>query len=400
MRKLKNTEIVQLTLLQKKVNEYFSKNPRAKSVVFETNTGVHDFRCKVENQKGRLQILEMNLLEAPVGQVRDQEAQAQQAAMAQQQQALQPGPPMMPVSAAPLPPQAMPVMQMAPQQPVMVDPNQQQVPVDPAAMAPQPTPVQQPPVQPEPQQGPVNWDEIVASIEAAKAADPDGFTQRFGATPQQQLQNPNVPPEVVTQTEPPDQRGGQKIQSSAQPMSEASADYANITQQFMSSMDDLDSSKAAQLVQIIHQSMPKLRDPVEIKGAHNMLNMINSYRGKLDNPSVRQAVSTMTSGPSVHFGESKKKRKGLLFEQDDEMADDMSMEDAPFVPGTAEEAALVDSLKGQTVKDVKLVNNATAIGLELNLATTDWPAIFEFTKGGKLTFIFKDRRYVLHKKWN
>ncbi len=427
---MNNKELVRLDLLNRKIYEYFSKHPKSKSAVFKMEIGGDKTHWKVTRSSGNLKIVEVKsqtkkfVMEAPIGQVQaheddvmQQQAAAQQAAMAQQAAtqappppAPPPGAPMTPMSAAPMAPTPQPPVPMAP--PPMAAPPLA-APVAPPA---EPTGV-----------GTGAAQAAMQAVEQAKISDPEGFAQFFGATPQAQLQNPNTPPHLAINGDAPDQRGGQQIAAGADPLTEAGVEYTNMRNLFMQAVDQPTVPNLQAATTAIGSALSGL-NPQEKASAESMLQALATWQGKGADPTANAAADIIVKGPpgagpasflshKTRKGKKLREAPGNSFPVDAKKkepginpggieatapaaADDASSQpDIPFEPGTSEEQALVRNLKGQTIKDVTLENDNNIVRVEFDLATTDWPATLEWERGGKLTFIMKDRRYVLHKKW-
>lgn len=449
--------LVQLEILGNKINKYFFENPEAKSVVFEANFGSDNAKLHVVRNKKGLEIVEMFsngknfiLAEGPATRVLNQktdaveqlaaqtlqaqselqrqasEIQAAQAPMPVAQPPAPPAPsgppmgdPMAPVNAVPPPPTMMPPMPMAPPAPAPMPmaPPVMAPPVVPPAPAPMPMPTAPPPAMaipppqtappgqglpPEPQpmptaphqggdldpgaiqmppgmaQGGVDANELGDLHRQIQVKDPQGYEQEFGAVT---VGNGNIPPDIAAGTLPPPD----PEQEAVHPLQEVPIDFPQMQQAFDQAITNIphDPTLTGPAMQKITLGLGGLQGDQRAQGADMLATLAGTQ-------------------PEDEFGSlyAHKKSKGkFLKEQSPEGAKALS-DITSFQPGTSEESALVRGLKGQTVQDVSVENDEDSVKIELSLATTDWPVVFEFNKGGKVTYTFKDRRYVLLKSWN
>lgn len=448
--------LVQLEILGNKINEFFALNPLIKSAIFETNFGVPAKLRVVRHQKGGLQIVEMRasgktflLGEGPAAKVLKQQQNALGQAASQLQQAVAsiqaaqapapvmqpppppapppagppPGPPMGPMGALPAAPPPMPMappmgMPMGPMPPMpmpMAPP-----PLPPPAVAPPPLPPAPPPVAapppgpaapppegmpPEPEplptpphqggdidpgavqmpqgmaKGGVDAGELGDLHRQIQQTDPSGYEQEFGAVT---VGNGNVPPDIPAGTLPPPEPEEEAVQlQEIEPPSfpEIEQDYEKSITKF-----PLNQTQIGQTMQKITHGLGDLHGTERDLSADMLAVLAGTQE---DEPGL--------GGLYAH----KKTDKKILKEQETDISQKKDLADlAPFEPGTSEEAALVRGLKGQTIQDVSIENDEDSVRVQLTLASTDWPVIFEFQKGGKVTYTFKDRRYVLLKSWN
>ena len=457
-----NKHLVQLELLYNKINEFFTKNPKAESALFETNFEGDKARLRVVREEGKLNISQI-LKEAPVTKLSDRRTQGleqvasqiqqtqsqlqQQVADIQQVQQGQPppqpapiappmgpppGPEMGPLGAPP--PGMMPPMPMGVPPPPMGPPGGMPMPPPPMPPPPMAAPPMPPPLPPEPLGEPGSIivpdgefsDDEQAALQGASPGELDPDTgvlakgilgdlglrkglsaiagspaggqelgSELGSTPADLAgdvgnvgapvtgQTPGMPPDITHGTEePPERERRPKKKESITPVDDLTG-VEDIFQSLVSNPaptpQDYDDATLA--------IAPAITDPLNPQELDPMLGYLKSI----------DALNKSQKGGFLSAG--KRNKKGKILKEQDPGASRALSDMVPFEPTTSEESALLRGLKGQTIQDVSVENDEDSIKISLILATTDWPVIFEFSKGGKVTYTFKNRRYVLLKRW-
>lgn len=446
--------LVQLQIIGNKINEYFSLNPKAVFAIFEASLGKEKAKLRVEKKNKSLEIVEIQvnnkrflLKEGPAAKVLNQKQASLEQSASQLQQAIaniqaaqapsqaseppvppapagpSAGPSMQPVGMASPPLGMMPPMAAsAPAMPPMgvggmgVPPTSMPPPTMPAPgsapVAPSAPSLSEPPpgegLPPEPEplpaaphepggnldpgavalppgmaQGGIDADELGDLHRMIQKKDPGGYEQEFGAVA---LGNGNVPPDIPAGTLPPEEPKKeeeayqlQEIDPMMRPETfpQMQQDYERAITTF-----PLNQSQIGQTMQKITTGLSGLQGTERDTAA----DMLATLAGAQEQDPNKLSLAHKSRGKNII--------------KEDDLSGKKDLADlAPFQPGTSEESALVRGLKGQTVQDVSVENDEKSVKIQLTLATTKWPVIFEFTQGGKVTYTFKDRRYVLVKSW-
>lgn len=206
-------------------------------------------------------------------------------------------------------------------------------------------------------------------------------------------------------------------------LTEVSSEFSQISRDFMDSMNGFDHYKLSKALKTLQTNLPKLHDPKEIQQAGMMSGVLTNAVDSTTAQAGRSTKTTVTAGKTnsgrrLSEDDSKKKEEKPSKKKKEDDLETGSLDapteepektpsEEPQTPSPEEDfesqpakdqeqAVMSDRLSGQTIKNVSIdLGDGKGGKLSLDLVGTKIPATLSWDPSGKVVFTFKNRPYIL-----
>jgi len=413
-----NKNIVKKDLLRRKIKEYFSKNPTAKSVIIHSGTGNLKSTWRVVKEKNSFSVTEVNTQKEQfiIKEDDDKEKDKSKSFKSPQKTSVT-GDPRSSYKPSGVVRPIGPAGTVAPGDEVPY--NQQQFaksfdkPVSPAIT---------------PQQAMGQWDPNKEGGAFQRLKKTVGLRKAMLGMPDSELKKYFGIGKKSLMRQRQDAVGKQRAKAAGlkpygnpygEGLQEASVEYTNLSKQFVQAMSPpFDHVKLSNALKSANVAISKVSDPKERSEMGAMIGALTSIvdattagggspLGQRSSSTVKKTLTTSrkVSGKVLKEADPKKKDKSIetlpADEVDSDPVEDIPVDsqetavDVPLKQVSGEELAVQKALAGQTIRDANIEITPSGAELTLTLINSTLPAKFIWSKDGKVVFQYNGRPYTI-----